>query len=311
VRAHISSIAALLCLGCVTAAADEPDKGSMEAIEIPHSAEAKELASVCLTKMYDSLAQPNSGRVKVSFTVGHEPPYCYAITFDKGWELFRCDAEPLPAGIQQGSTPRAAKPEIWIRNKNCLLLQRPWTHVIDSYERDHWVRSIDPLPFDPRLLGVLSNTVEFERMDYTLEIFKKQLSEQALESYASKLKDGGNPIVIEMFKRDRFHWFIWLDPKFHPVKNEMWTWIESKKDWWHQSTMVVRRASFHGVDVPVEAEMFDSSKLRATVHCDWQEVNLPVDPTTFELESLKAEGRTLVVDNRHGEPIIEKVIGTE
>jgi hypothetical protein len=73
----------------------------------------------------------------------------------------------------------------------------------------------------------------------------------------------------------------------------------------------VRRADFHGVDVPIEAQMFDDSKLRAVVHCDWQEVNGSIDPSTFKLESLKTEGRTIVVDNRLGKPIIEKVIGTK
>ena len=55
----------------------------------------------------------------------------------------------------------------------------------------------------------------------------------------------------------------------------------------------------------------NDGKLSAVVHCDWQEVNVPIDPTTFELASLKVEGRTIVVDHRSGEAIIEKVIGTE
>ena len=38
--ACISSITAVLCIACVTAAAYEPHKDNMEAIEIPHSAES-------------------------------------------------------------------------------------------------------------------------------------------------------------------------------------------------------------------------------------------------------------------------------
>ena len=132
--------------------------------------------------MYDALAKPNSGRVKVSFTVGDEPPYDFAITFDKGWERFRCDAEPLPEGAKAPTKFRAAKPEIWVRNENCLLLQRPGTHAISKYEKDFWLQSIDPLPLDPRLLGVLSDGFVFQRMDLTLEIYKKKLSEQSIES---------------------------------------------------------------------------------------------------------------------------------
>ena len=153
--------------------------------------------------------------------------------------------------------------------------------------------------------------LEFKVFNYTLEQYKKLISEKGYKAYAAESSDGGFRIVYEIGSPNQARWFVWLDPKFHPFKSEMWPWIESKKTWWHQSTAIVRRESFDGVDVPVEADMFDNDgKLKAVVHCDWQEVNVPIDPTTFELASLKVEGRTIVVDNRSGEPIIEKVIGT-
>ena len=309
---YIRSIAALVCLSCMTAAAYEPDKDNMEAIEIPNTAEAEKLASVCLTRMYAAMAQPNSGRVKVSFTVGDEPPYLYSIAFDKAWKLFRCEAEALPEESKSPSTPRTPKPEIWIRNEECQMIQLRGWHAISKYAKDVEMHSIDPLPFDPRLLGIATSWIEFQRFDYTLEQYKKLISEKGYKAYAVESSDGGFRIVYEMGSPNQARWFVGLDPKFHPFKSEMWPWIESKKTWWHQGTAIVRRESFDGVDVPIEADMFDNDgKLKAVVHCDWQEVNVPIDPTTFELASLKVEGRTIVVDHRSGEPVIEKVIGTE
>ena len=246
-KAYISSISAMLCIACITtAAAYEPHKDDMEAIEIPHSAETKELASECLTRMYAAMAQPNSGRVKVSFTAGDEPPYDFAITFDKGWDRFRCNAEPLPEkGLRLPPSPGLPnlKSGFEMKTAFCFSVQEPTPSA--NMKRISGCKALIRLPLDPRgCWAVLSDGFVFQRMDLTLEIYKKKLSEQSIESYASKSKDGEICIVSETDKPDRSRHFLWLDPKCHPFRSEMWAWIESKKTWWHQSTAVVRRAVF-------------------------------------------------------------------
>jgi hypothetical protein len=310
-RSILSAMALSLLSLAFGAAAGESAINSMDALEIPNTAEAKKLASVCLNGMYDALTQPASGRLKVSFTVGDEPPYLYSITFDHGWELFRIDAEPLPDGAKQPRKTRAPKPEIWIRNNECQMIQSPGFHAISKYAKDFEMHSIDPLPFDIRLLGIAPSLVEFQFFNYTLEQYKKLVSKTGFETYAIDDGEGGFRIMQETSSPDRLRWFLWLDKKFNPVKTEIWPWVKSEKNWWHQSGVTVRRADFHGVDVPVEAEMFNDSKLCAVVHCDWQEVNVLIDPATFQLESLTLEDRTIVVDHRAAKPFIEKVIGAK